>query len=72
MGFPGDLDGEESACRAGDPGSIPGLGRCPGEGNGSPLQYSPLENPMHRGAWLHCTEKGRQSALESFISFING
>ena len=43
--------GKESACNAGDLGSIPGSGRCPGEGNGSPLQYSGLENPMDRGAW---------------------
>ena len=43
--------GKESACNAGDPGSIPGLGRSPGEGNGNPLQYSCLENPMDRGAW---------------------
>ena len=40
-----------SAYNAGDPGSIPGLGRSPGEGNGSPLQSSCLENPMDRGAW---------------------
>ena len=40
-----------SACNAGDPGSVPGLGRSPGEGNGSPLQYSCLENPMDGGAW---------------------
>ena len=40
-----------SACSAGDLGSIPGLGRSPGEGNGNPLQYSCLENPMDRGAW---------------------
>ena len=40
-----------SACNAGDPGSIPGLGRSPGEGNGNPLQYSCLENPTDRGAW---------------------
>ena len=39
------------ACNAGDPGSISGLGRSPGEGNGSPLWYSCLENPMDRGAW---------------------
>ena len=51
MGFPGDSDGKESACNVGDPGSIPGLGRSPGEGNGNPLQYSCLENPMDRGAW---------------------
>ena len=40
-----------SAYNVGDPGSIPGLGRSPGEGNGNPLQYSCLENPMDRGAW---------------------
>ena len=51
MGFPGDSDGKESTCNAGDPGLIPGLGRSPGVGNGSPLQYSCLENPMGRGAW---------------------
>ena len=43
--------GKESACTARDPGSIPGLGRCPGKGNGNPLQYSCMENPMDRGAW---------------------
>ena len=48
---PGDLDGKESACDAGDLGSIPGSGRSPREGNGNPLQYSCLENPMFRGAW---------------------
>ena len=50
-GFPGCSPGKESACSAGDPGSIPGSGRCPGEGIASPLQYSCLENPMGRGAW---------------------
>ena len=45
------LEGKTSACNAGDPGSIPGSGRSPGEGNGTPLQYSCLENPMERGAW---------------------
>ena len=50
MGFPGSLDGKESACNAGDLGLIPGLGRSPGEGNGNPFQYSCLENPMDRGA----------------------
>ena len=44
-------DGKESACNVGDPGSIPGSGRSPGEGIGNPLQYSCLENPMDRGAW---------------------
>ena len=51
MGFPAGSDGKESACNAGDPGLIPGLGRFPGEGNGNPLQYSFLENSMDRGAW---------------------
>ena len=51
MGFSGGSDGKESACNAGDQGSIPGSGRCPGEGNGYPLQYSCLENSMARGAW---------------------
>ena len=44
-------DSKETACNPGDPGSIPGLGRSPGEGNGNPLQYSCLENPMDGGAW---------------------
>ena len=48
-GFPGGSDGEQSACSAGDPGSIPGSGRSPGEGTGNPLQYSCLGNPMDRG-----------------------
>ena len=50
-GFPHSSVGKESACSAGDTGSIPGSGRSPGEGNGKPLQYSCLENPMDRGAW---------------------
>ena len=50
-GFPGSSAGKESACNVGDPGSIPGSRRSPGEGNGNPLQYSRLENPMDRGAW---------------------
>ena len=51
MGLPCSSDGKESACNAGDPGLIPELGRCPGEGNGYPLQYSYLVNPMNREAW---------------------
>ena len=46
MGFPDDSDGKESACNVGDLGSIPGLGRSPGEGKGYPLRYSGLENSM--------------------------
>ena len=49
--FPGGSDGKVSAYNAGDPGSIPGSGRSPGEGNGNPLQYSRLENPMDGRAW---------------------
>ena len=51
MGFPGGSDSRESACSVGDPGSIPGVGRSPGEENGNPLQYSCLGNPTERGAW---------------------
>ena len=49
--FPGGSDGKVSACNARDPGSIPGSERSPGEGNGNPLQYSCLGNPMDREAW---------------------
>ena len=51
LDFPSSSDGKASVYHAGDLGSIPGLGRSPGEGNGTPLQYSCLENPMDRGAW---------------------
>ena len=51
LGIPGGSDGKESACNAGDPGSIPGLGTSPGEGNGNPFQYPCVENSMDRGAW---------------------
>ena len=47
----GGPGGKESVCQTGDTSSIPGLGKSPGEGNGNPLQYSCLENPMNRGAW---------------------
>ena len=49
LGFPGGSDGKESACNAGDSGSIPGLGKSPGEGNDKPFQYSCLENPVSQG-----------------------
>ena len=51
LDFPGGSDGKESAYDAGDPISVPGSGRSPGEGNGNPLQYCCLENPMDGGAW---------------------
>ena len=50
-GLPWGSDGKESASNAGDPGSIPGVGRTPGEENGNPFQYSCLENPTDRRAW---------------------
>ena len=61
MGFPSGSVGKESACNAGDPGLIPGLGKSPGEGNGNPLQCSCLENSLDRGAWwatVHGVAKG--------------
>ena len=61
-GFPQWLSGKESACNAGDLGSIPGLGSSLEEGNGNLLQYSCLENPMDRGAWqarVHGVAKSR-------------
>ena len=51
LDFPGASDGKASAYNPGDQGSIPGLGRSPGEGNGNPLQCSCLENPMDGGTW---------------------
>jgi len=60
LGFPGVSDGKKSACNAGDLGSIPGSGRSPEEGNGYPLQYSYLGNPMARGAgWLQLMRSQR-------------
>lgn len=62
-GFPGDSDGKESASNARDPGSIPGLGRCLGEGNGNPLQHSCLGNLMDRGPWW-ATAMGAESQTQ--------
>ena len=67
-GFPGGSEVKASACNAGDLGSIPGLGRSPGEENGNPLQYSCLEKPMDRGAlWaiVHRVAKS-QTRLSDF------
>ena len=58
--FPGDSDSKDSACNAGDLGSIPGLRRSSGEGNGYPLQYSSLDNPMDRGVWWAIQSMGSQ------------
>ena len=68
--FPGGSEIKASACNVGDLGSIPGLGRSPGEGKGNPLQYSCLENPMDRGAWwatVHGVAKSR-TRLSDFTS----
>ena len=68
MGFPGGSDGKESTFNVGDLGSISGLGRSPGEGNGHPLQYSCLQNSTDRGAWwatVHGIEKS-ETQLSDF------
>ena len=61
LGFPGDSDNKESACNAGDLGSIPGSRRSPGEGNGNLLQYTCLESPLDRGAWWATVHKVTKS-----------
>ena len=60
MGFHDGSDSKESAHNEGDPGSIPGSGRSPGEGNGNPLQYSCLENSMNGGAWWGYSPRGHR------------
>ena len=72
QGFPGGSEVKGSACNVGDWGSIPGSGRSPGEGNGNPLQYSCLGNPMDRGAWLVTVHGVAQSQtwMSDFISFL--
>ena len=59
MGFSVGSDDKESACNAGDPGSIPELERSPGEGNGNPLHYPSLENTMDRVAWQAAVRRVR-------------
>ena len=71
--FPGGSDGKASAHKAADPGSIPGSERSPGEGNGNPLQYSCLENPMDRGAWqviVHGFAKSHTWLSDFVFSFM--
>ena len=72
LGFPGGSEVEASACNSGDLGSIPGSGRSSGEGNGNPLQYSFLENPMDGGA-LGLQSTGSQSLtrLSDFTHSLN-
>ena len=62
MGFSGGSVGKESACNVGDLGSIPGLGRSPGEGHGNPLQYSCLENPHGQRNLEGCSPQGRKES----------
>ena len=66
-GLPWWLRCKESACSAGDPGSIPGLGKCPGGGHGNPLQYCCLENPMIRGAWQAIVHWGHKRIRHNWV-----
>ena len=73
LDFPGGSDGKASAYNVGDPGLIPGSGRSPGEGNGNPLHYSCLENPMDGGVWLatvHGVTKS-QTQLSDFTIYLS-
>ena len=69
--FPDGSDGKASAYNAGDLGSIPGLGRFPGEGNGNPLQYSCLENPMDGGAWCRPLSMGSQRVRHDWATSLH-
>ena len=62
LGFPGDSDGKESTCNVGDLGSVPGLGRSPGEGHGYPLHYSCLENPHGQRSLAGYSPQGRKES----------
>ena len=64
-GLPWRLSGKESACNAGDEGSVPGLGRSLGGGHGNPLDYSGLENPMDRGGWWATVHRVTKSQTQS-------
>ena len=73
MGFPGGSDGKEFACNVGDLGLIPGLGRSPGEGNGTPVQYSCCDDLMDRGAWraaVHGVAKSRTRLSDCALTAV--
>ena len=69
--FPGGSDGKASAYNVGDPGSIPGSGRSPGEGNGNPLQYSCLENPLDGGTWFRLQSMGSQRVGHIWLTSLS-
>ena len=74
MGFPSGSDSKESACNAGDPGSVPRWGRSPGEGQGNPLQYSCLENLKDRGTWwatVHGFAKNQTQLSDEHFHFLS-
>ena len=70
MGFPGGLDGKESACNSGDTDPIPGSGRSPGEGNGYPLQYSCLRSSIDVGAWSATVHGVAKSQTQHFLILL--
>ena len=71
LDFPGGSDGKASVYNVRDLGSIPGLGRFPGEGNGNPLQYSCLENPMDEGAWCRLLSTGLQRLRHDWATSLS-
>ena len=71
ISFPGSSVSQESACSAGDLGSVFGSGRSPGEGNGKPLQYSSLENSMDRAAWWATVHFSKELDMAEQLTFTH-